>query len=111
MLLPQFCSSCLAGVIAKVVDGRSTHGCGGRCYSQSGRWNGHWVNILISILMFSVGPHPVYEADGIWLYSSHHTIPSKYSVAGTLFHRVTTVWSNSQLLQEEEKHLIKALKR
>ena len=41
---------------------------------------------------------------------SHHTIPSKYSVAGTLYHRATTVCSNTQLLQEE-KHLFKGLKR
>ena len=34
MLLPQDCSSCLTGVTAMVVDGKSTHGCVGRCYSQ-----------------------------------------------------------------------------
>ena len=46
-------------------------------------------------------------------WDSHHThtIPSKYSVAGTLYYRATTVCSNPQLLQEEEKHLFKALKR
>ena len=60
MLLPHDCSSCLAGVIAKFVDGESTHGCGGR-------WNSHWVNVLISILMFYVGPHPICQADGICL--------------------------------------------
>ena len=69
MLLPYDCSSCLAGVIAKMVDGMSTHGFGGRCYSQSGRWTSHWVNVLISILMFYVGPHPICEADGICLCS------------------------------------------
>ena len=41
----------------------------GRCYSQSGRWNDHWVNVLISILMFYVGPHPICEADGTCLCS------------------------------------------
>ena len=44
-------------------------------------------------------------------WDSHHTIPSEYSVAGTLYQRATTVCSNPQLLQEEEKHLFKALKR
>ena len=42
-------------------------------------------------------------------WDSHHPIPSKYSVAGTLYHRATTVCSNPQLLQEE--HLFKALRR
>ena len=38
------------------------------------------------------------------LSDSHHTIPFKYSVAGTLYHRAKTVCSNPQLLQEEEHH-------
>ena len=42
-------------------------------------------------------------------WDSHHTIPSKYSVAGTLFHRASTVCSTPQLLQEEEEHLFRAL--
>ena len=45
------------------------------------------------------------------LLDSHHTISSKYSVAGTLYHRAKTVCSNSQLLQKEEDHLCKALKK
>ena len=24
-----------------------------------GRWNSHWVNALVLILMFHVGPHPI----------------------------------------------------
>ena len=44
-------------------------------------------------------------------WDSHHTISSKYSVAGTLYHRAKTVCSNSQLLQKEEDHLCKALKK
>ena len=36
MLLPHNCSSCLADVVAMVVDVKSTHGCIGRCYSQGG---------------------------------------------------------------------------
>ena len=43
-------------------------------------------------------------------WDSHHTIPSKYSVAGTLYHRASTVCFHPQLLQEEE-HLFKALTR
>ena len=44
-------------------------------------------------------------------WDSHHTIQSKYSVAGTSYHRATTVCSNPQLLQEGEEHLFKALRR
>ena len=42
-------------------------------------------------------------------WDSHHTIPSKYSVAGTLFHRASTVCSTPKLLQEQEEHLLRAL--
>ena len=50
--------------------------------------------------------------NGLYLqWDSHHTIPSKYSVAGTLYHRASTVCSTPQLLQEEEEHFFKALKR
>ena len=34
---------------------------------------------------------------------SHHTIPSKYSVIGTLHHRAQTICSNPQLMQQEEE--------
>ena len=44
-------------------------------------------------------------------WDSHLNIPSKYSVAGTLFHRATTICSDPTLLQEEEQHLFKALKK
>ena len=44
-------------------------------------------------------------------WDSHHTIQSKYSVAGTLYHRATPVYTNPQLLQEEEKHLFQALRK
>ena len=44
-------------------------------------------------------------------WDSHHTIQSKYSVAGTLFHRASTVCSTPQLLQEEEEYLSRALTR
>ena len=44
-------------------------------------------------------------------WDSHHTISSKYSVAGTLYHRAKTVCSNPQLLQKEEDHLCKAPKK
>ena len=42
---------------------------------------------------------------------SHHDIPSKYSVIGTLYHRANTICSTTQYLHEEEKHLHQALKR
>ena len=44
-------------------------------------------------------------------WDSHHTIPSKYSVVGTLYHRANTICSTPQHLQKEEKHLSQALKR
>ena len=42
---------------------------------------------------------------------SHHSITSKYSVIGTLYHRARTVCSNQDYLESEEKHLIKSLNR
>ena len=53
----------LADVIAYMAAGMPTMGVDGRCYSQGGRWNSHWVNVLVLILMFCVGPHPIYEVD------------------------------------------------
>ena len=44
-------------------------------------------------------------------WDSHHNIPSKYSVAGTLYHRANTICSDPTLLQEEEQHLFKALRK
>ena len=42
-------------------------------------------------------------------WDSHHTLPSKYSVIGTLLHRAKTICSDPQLLKQEEDHLYKAL--
>ena len=42
-------------------------------------------------------------------WDSHHTIPSPYSVIGTLDHRAQTICSDPQLLQQEEDHLYRAL--
>ena len=44
-------------------------------------------------------------------WDSHHNIPSKYSVIGTLYHRANTICSTAQYLQKEEKHLNQALKK
>ena len=44
-------------------------------------------------------------------WDSHHNIPSKYSVIGTLYHRGNTICSTTQHLQDEEKHLTQALKK
>ena len=44
-------------------------------------------------------------------WDSHHSISSKYSVVGTLFHRARTVCSTPGELQKEEKHLHQSLKR
>ena len=43
-------------------------------------------------------------------WDSHHNIPSKYSVIGTLFHRAKTICSSPQHRKIEE-HLTSALKR
>ena len=44
-------------------------------------------------------------------WDSHHTVSAKYSVVGTLYHRAETICSSPHLLQQEEKHLQKALHR
>ena len=44
-------------------------------------------------------------------WGSNHTITSKYSVVGTLHHRVQVICSSPELLQQEEKHLHQALTR
>ena len=44
-------------------------------------------------------------------WDSHHTLPSKYSVIGTLHHRAKTICSNPQLLKQEEDHLYRVLTR
>ena len=42
-------------------------------------------------------------------WDSHHTLPSKYSMIGTLHHRAKTICSNPQLLKQEKDHLYRAL--
>ena len=44
-------------------------------------------------------------------WDSHHTLPSKYSVIGTLHYRAKTICSNPQLLKQEEDHLNRTLTR
>ena len=44
-------------------------------------------------------------------WDSHHTLPSKYSVIGTVHHREKTICSNPQLLKQEEDHLYRPLTR
>ena len=44
-------------------------------------------------------------------WDSHHHLSAKFSVINTLKHRTKTVFSNHQLLKEEEEHLNKALRR
>ena len=44
-------------------------------------------------------------------WDSHHTIPSKYSVVGTLYHRAKTICSNQDVLHKEEQHLFQALEK
>ena len=44
-------------------------------------------------------------------WDSHHAIPSKYSMIGTLFHRAKTICAGPKHLQDEEEHLYKTLKK
>ena len=44
-------------------------------------------------------------------WDSHHTICSKYSVAGTLYHRAKMICSDPQLQKKEEDHLCQALQK
>ena len=44
-------------------------------------------------------------------WDSHHTVSAKYSVVGTLYNRAETICSSPHLLQQEQKHLQKALHR
>ena len=44
-------------------------------------------------------------------WDSHHGIPSKYSMIGTLFHRAKTICSGPHQLQKEEEHFYNSLKR
>ena len=43
-------------------------------------------------------------------WDSHHPLTTKYGEIGTLQHRANTICSNTQLLDQEEKHLKNALK-
>ena len=42
-------------------------------------------------------------------WDSHHSLPSKYSMIGTLLHRAKTICSAPQLLKQEEDHPYKVL--
>ena len=44
-------------------------------------------------------------------WDSHHAIPSKYRMIGTLFQRAKTICSGPCQLQKEEQHLYNSLKR
>ena len=59
-VIATICSVVLADVIAWRLMELPTMG-------VNGRWNSHWVNTLILILMSCVGPHPIYVADGTCL--------------------------------------------
>ena len=59
-----------------------------------------------SALQYTGRPHILTY---IYIGDSHHTLPSKYSVIGTLNHRAKTICSKSQLLKQEENHLHRAI--
>ena len=61
-------------------------------------------------LITSVYRKPIHT-DLYLQWDSHHHLEAKFSVIKTLKHRAKTVFSNNQLLKEEEDYLIQALKR
>ena len=75
----------------------------------------HFLDILITpkedgSLSTTVYRKPTHT-DLYLQWDSNHTITSKYSVVGTLYHRAQTICSSPELLQQEEKHLHQALTR
>ena len=59
-VISTICSVVLADVIAWRLMELPTMG-------VNGRWNSHWVNTLILIVMFCLGHHSIYVADGTCL--------------------------------------------
>ena len=51
------------------------------------------------------------HTDKYLLWDSHHAIPFKYRMIGTLFHRAKTICSGLHQLQKEEQNLYNSLKR
>ena len=51
------------------------------------------------------------HTDLYFQWDSHHTVSAKYSVVGPLYNRAETICSSPHLLQQEQKHLQKALHR
>ena len=84
-----------------------------QCYYNQ---NGVWENVCPVILdendklNTTVYRKPTHT-DMYLHWDSHHNIPSKYSVIGTLYHRANTICSTTQYLHNEEKHLNQALKK
>ena len=69
-----------------------------------------FLDILItpkddSSLQTSVYKKPTHT-DLYLQWDSHHTIPSKYSMVGTLYHKAKTICSNQEMLLKEEQHLL-----
>ena len=66
--LVGWCYCLVADVIASCSDGRCyclVDWCKLSTVGVGGRWNSHWVNALVLILLFCVIPHPICVADGI----------------------------------------------
>ena len=53
--------------------------------------------------------HKLTHTDQYLQWDSHHSLSAKYSVIGTLTHRAKTVCTGPELLQNELKHLSRAL--
>ena len=59
-------------------------------------------------LFITVYRKPTHTNQYLW-WDSHHHCSAKFSVIHTLSHRVSTVYSKPELLQQEKEHLRKAL--
>ena len=64
----------------------------------------------INSLSITVHQKPTHT-DQYLQWDSHHNLPTKYSVIGTLTHRAKTVCTAPDLLNEELQHLKEALVR
>ena len=72
---------------------------------------GHYCDASVSWFPVNISVYKVHTHRSVLAGDSHHHLSAKFSVINTLKHRARTVCSNQHLLQEEEDHLNKALKR
>ena len=81
-------------------------------WKESSKWCHSILDTLVTPLADNSLSFQVYQkpthTDQYLQWDSHHSLSSKYSVIGTLTHRVKVVCTNSVLLQGELSHLRRA---